>query len=64
MLPPVLSLLAQRGETSAHILLAELDPAGVPERQLAISQSTRYRQRQAAGAQLLALLTQEHAVHS
>lgn len=54
-----LELLAQRGETSAHILLAELDPAGVPGRQLAMSQSTRYRQRQAAGAQLLALLAKK-----
>ena len=59
-----LELLVQRGEPSAHILLAELCEAEGQVRQLAISKSTYYRQRQIAGAQLLALLAQKHAAHS
>ena len=64
MLHTRLELLAQRGETSAQTLLAELNTADAPEQHLAISKSTYYRQRQVASTQLLALLTQKHATHA
>ena len=64
MLHTRLELLAQRGETSAQTLLAELNTADAPEQHLAISKSTYYRQRQVASTQLLALLTQKHAAHA